>query len=162
MPIESVVTLDRRALLSIAVSTRLFSVEEAESLLGGVLDRLGSGELPDGHQAVACRLESGAPLIGWTYFGPDQHASDVWNLWWIGVTRGSLGTGAGRQLLHHAEKTVASHGGRVLVIETSDAEALARARRFYEVQGYRECGRIPDFYSEGESKVIFARRPRPA
>ena len=162
MQIEHVDTRDRVALLSIAVSTGLFSSEEAELLLGGVLDGLGSGALPDGHQAVACRLQPDAPLIGWTYFAPDQHASNVWNLWWIGVDPGSHGTGAGLKLLQHAEKIVASHGGRVLVIETSDAEALARARRFYEVQGYKECGRIPDFYAESESKVVFARRPRAA
>jgi ribosomal protein S18 acetylase RimI-like enzyme len=162
MRIEPVAIQNRGALLSIAVSTGLFTSEEADFLLGGVLDRLSSGELPDGHQAFACRPEPGASLIGWTYFAPDQHASGVWNLWWIGVHPGSHGTGVGLQLLHHAEKIVASHGGRVLVVETSDAVALARARRFYEVEGYRECGRIPDFYAEGEAKVLFARRPRSA
>jgi ribosomal protein S18 acetylase RimI-like enzyme len=160
MHIETADNQDRDALLGIAVRTGLFTPEEAEGLLGGVLEGLASGSLPEGHQSAACRLRSGGPLIGWTYFAPDDHAEGVWNLWWIGVDPEHHGVGAGLHLLRHAEKIVSSKAGRVLVIETSDAPALARARRFYESQGYRECGRIPDFYAEGESKVIFARRPR--
>jgi ribosomal protein S18 acetylase RimI-like enzyme len=160
MQIETVINQDRQALIAIAVSTGLFTSEEAEGLLGGVLDGLASGSLPEGHQAVACRLRAGGSFVGWTYFAPDQHAQGVWNLWWIGVDPEHHGVGAGVQLLRHAESVVASKGGRVLIIETSDALALARARRFYEAQGYRECGRIPDFYAEGESKVVFARCPR--
>lgn len=159
MAIESVATSDRIALLSIAVSTELFSCEDAELLLGGVLDGLAFGTLPDGHQAVACRLDPNGPLVGWAYFAPDQHASGVWNLWWIGVTPNSHGTGAGLQLLQHVEKVIASQECRILIVETSDSDALARARRFYGRHGYMECGRIPDFYAEGESKVTFARRP---
>ena len=160
MRIETADHRDRDALLGIAVRTGLFTPEEAEGLLGGVLDGFALGSLPEGHQAAACRLLPGGTLIGWTYLAPAQHARGVWNLWWIGVDPEHHGTRAGLQLLHHAEKTASSNGGRVLVIETSDAPALARARRFYEAQGYRECGRIPDFYAEGESMMIFARRPR--
>jgi ribosomal protein S18 acetylase RimI-like enzyme len=160
MQVETVVNQDREALLAVAVSTGLFTSAEAEGLLGGVLDGLASDSLPEGHQAAACRLLAGDPIIGWTYFAPDQHAQGVWNLWWIGVDPEHHGVGAGVLLLRHAEKTVASKGGRVLVVETSDALALARARRFYEAQGYPECGRIPDFYAEGESKVVFSRCPR--
>lgn len=160
MQIDTVVNQDREALLAIAVRTGLFTSDEAESLLGGVLDGLASGSLPEGHQAAACRLRAGESFIGWTYFAPDPHAQGVWNLWWIGVDPEHHGAGAGVQLLRHAEKTVAAEGGRVLVIETSDAPALASARRLYAAQGYLECGRIPNFYAEGESKVVFARRPR--
>lgn len=160
MQLERVVNQDRGALLAISVSTGLFTSEEAEGLLGGVLDGLASGSLPEGHQAAACRLRAGGSLVGWTYFALDQHAQGVWNLWWIGVDPEHHGLGGGVLLLRHVEKIVASKGGRVLVIETSDAPAFARARRFYEAQGYVECGRIPDFYAEDESKVVFARRPR--
>ena len=160
MHIDTAQTQDRDALLEIAARTGVFTPEAAEGLLGSVLDELASDRLPTGHQAAACRLRAGGTLIGWTYFAPDQYAEGVWNLWWIGVDPEHQGLGAGLHLLRHAERVVSSKGGRVLVIETSDAPALARARRFYEAQGYRACGRIPDFYSEGESKVIFARRPR--
>ena len=61
-------------------------------------------------------------------------------------------------MLAHVEESVVRAGGRLLVIETSDSDALARARRFYARAGYEDCGRIPHFYAENEAKVIFARR----
>ena len=160
MVIESATLKDRGHLLSIAVSTGLFTAEEAESLLGEVLDGLNSQSLPPGHQAFCCRSSPDDAPVGWSYLAPDQHAPDIWNLWWIGVLPSSHGKGVGALLLHYAESTAARLGARLVVIETSATEPLGRARRFYESQGYSECGRIPDFYSEGDAKVIFARRPR--
>lgn len=160
MLIDCVSSADRDHLVRIAVSTGLFTPEEAEALLGDVLDGLAAATLPPGHTAVCCRRHPGEPAVGWSYFAPDPHASGIWNLWWIGVSPEHHGTGAGRLLLRGVEGEVAALGGRILIIETSAADALARARRFYAAQGYLECGRVPDFYAEGEAKVIFARRPR--
>jgi ribosomal protein S18 acetylase RimI-like enzyme len=163
MLINSVTPQERTHLLDVAKRTGLFGEAEAESLLGGVLDGLKSSALPEGHQALSCRTELEGPAIGWVYFAPDDHAAAVWNLWWIGVDPKEHGTEAGRALLLQVERSVVGAGGRVLIIETSDSEALARARRFYARSGYIECGRIPHFYAEDEAKVIFARRlPRAA
>lgn len=162
MLIEPVITEDRARLLNIAISTGLFTDGEAEALLGGVLSAFTSGTLPSGHQAVSIRNRAGEPALGWSYFAPDQYAEDVWNVWWIGIDPQKHGTGAAQTLLRYIEDKVALVDGRVLVIETSSGDALARARRFYLAQGYAECGRIPDFYAPGESKVIFARHPRSA
>lgn len=147
---------ERARLLDVAVSTGLFRAEEAEGLLGVVLDGLAAGELPAGHGAVAVDGAGGA--AGWAYYAPDPYAADVWNLWWIGVDPAAHGTGLGRILLEHAEAAAAAGGGRVLVIETSDQAPMARARAFYARAGYGERGRIPDFYADGEAKVIFSRR----
>jgi ribosomal protein S18 acetylase RimI-like enzyme len=160
MYVESISSEERDSLLSIAINTGLFTVEEAESMLGGIIDGFGSRDMPEGHQAFCCRLNSVEPPVGWAYLAPDPHASGIWNLWWIGVSPVEHGTGAGKLLLRHAENLVAQCEGRLLIIETSDTEPLTRARRFYESQGYMECGRIPDFYAPGDGKVIFARQPR--
>ena len=157
MLINSVTPHERAHLLGVATRTGLFSEEEAESLLGGVLDSIEAMELPEGHQAFSCREVTGGVAIGWCYFAPDDHATGVWNLWWIGVDPEEHGTDAGRAMLAHVEERVVGSGGRLLVIETSDSEALARARRFYTRAGYKECGRIPHFYAESEAKVVFAR-----
>jgi ribosomal protein S18 acetylase RimI-like enzyme len=157
MLINSVTPQERAHLLGIATRTGLFSEEEAESLLGGVLDGLKATELPEGHQAFSCRKEADGAAVGWCYFAPDDHAAGVWNLWWIGVDPTEHGSKAGRAILAHVEESVIRAGGRLLVIETSDSEALARARRFYTRAGYKDCGHIPHFYAENEAKVIFAR-----
>ena len=157
MLVNSAIPEERAHLLGIATRTGLFSQEEAESLLGGVLDGLDAKELPDGHQAFSCRKVVGGAAVGWCYFAPDDHAAGVWNLWWIGVDPEEHGTEAGHAMLAHVEGSVVGAGGRLLVIETNDTEALSRARRFYARAGYKDCGRIPHFYAENEAKVIFAR-----
>ena len=84
----------------------------------------------------------------------------MWNVWWIGVAPERHGAGVGAALLAHVERRATDRGGRVLVIETSDGPATARARTFYRRAGYDECGRVPDFYASDEAKVIFAKRLR--
>ena len=148
---------ERAALLSLAVSTGLFTPTDAEGLLGGILDELAAGDLPEGHAAVACRKSHDGPAIGWSYYAPDPYANRVWNVWWIGVHPNHHGDGAGQRLLAHIEQSAIASGARVIVIETSDQAPLDRARRFYTKLGYAERGRIPDFYAEGDAKVIFSR-----
>jgi ribosomal protein S18 acetylase RimI-like enzyme len=158
MQIKPVTPQERAHLLGIAIRTGLFTEADAESLLGGVLDGIEAKALPEDHHALSCRKEPDGAAIGWCYFAPDNYAADVWNLWWIGVDPVEHGTEAGRAILAQVEESVLASGGRLLIIETSDADGMARARRFYARAGYKECGRIPDFYAENEAKVIFARR----
>lgn len=149
---------ERAPLLALAVSTGLFSPDEAESLLGGVLDGFVDGTLGAGHTVLAIRQEAGAPPVGWTYFAPDAYAAAVWNVWWIGVAAPVQGAGLATALLRHVEGAIGARQARLVVIETSDQSPMARARRFYTREGYLECGRVPDFYADGEAKVIFAKR----
>jgi ribosomal protein S18 acetylase RimI-like enzyme len=157
MIITPVAANERSALLELSIATGLFSAEDAEGLLGGILDSLASHELPEGHAAVACRTSADGAAMGWSYFAPDAYAAGVFNVWWIGVDPAQHGTGAGECLLAHVECAAGAAGARVIVIETSDQAPLARARRFYAKRGYAERGRIPDFYARGDAKVIFSR-----
>jgi ribosomal protein S18 acetylase RimI-like enzyme len=160
MNIVTVEPTERSALLAVAVQTGLFSAGDAEALLGSVLDQLEAGTLPAGHAALVCRPRPSAPIAGWTYFAPDQYADGVWNVWWLGVSPESQGAGVGQSLLRAAESLAHAAGARVVVVETSSRDPLARARTFYAKEGYAECGRVPDFYGDGDHKVIFSRRPR--
>ena len=160
MNVESVEPKDRSALLAIAVRTGLFSTDDAEALLGGVLDGIFAATLPAGHMALACRPGPAAAIAGWTYFAPDQYAEGVWNVWWLGVSPESIGTGVGQKLLRAAEARAHGAGARIIVVETSSRAPQARARAFYAKEGYAECGCVPDFYGDGDHKVIFSRRPR--
>ncbi|MBD2107024.1 GNAT family N-acetyltransferase [Nodosilinea sp. FACHB-13] len=157
MIITGVRESEREELLSLAVSTGLFTPEDAEGLLGGILDGLAAGGLPEGHMAVACRKSHDSEAIGWSYYAPDPYAENILNVWWIGVAPEHHGSGAGHVLLLHIEKEARDQGVRVVVIETSDQAPMARARKFYDKQGYAERGRIPDFYGQGDAKVIFSR-----
>jgi ribosomal protein S18 acetylase RimI-like enzyme len=147
---------DTPTLLELAVATGLFTPEDAEALLGGVLRDLHAGCLDVGHQAHVWPDEASGEPVGWVYLAPTPKADGVWDLWWIGVAPRRQGTGVGAAMLRAVEALVQAAGGRLLVIETS-AE-LTRTRDFYRRRGYDECGRIPDFYAVGDDKIVFARR----
>jgi ribosomal protein S18 acetylase RimI-like enzyme len=149
---------ESRDLVALAASTGIFAPNEAEVLLGGVLDDLHAGRLGEGHQAhVWANDETGVPE-GWVYLAPTFKADGVWDLWWIGVGPQVQGAGVGGALLRSIEGLVRDAGGRLLIIETSSTPPLAPARRFYTRRGYQLCGTIPDFYAAGDDKVIFAKR----
>lgn len=163
MVITPVQANERQELLDLAVRTGLFSANEAEGLLGGVLESLAAQQAPEGHVAVACRASSGEKILGWSYFAPDPYVERVFNIWWIGADPLQHGRGVGSALLSHVETEAGKAGARVAIIETSDQPRLARARAFYAKRGYAERGRIPDFYGVGDAKVIFSRTlARPA
>jgi GNAT superfamily N-acetyltransferase len=146
------------ALVDLAIATGLFAPGEADSLLRAVLDDLHTGKLNDGHVVqVWADPEGGAP-VGWAYFAINDKTNGVWDLWWIGVAPLRQGQGVGDTLLSAVEHHVRDAGGRLLLIETSSLPALARTRKFYAKRGYVPCGRVPDFYADGDDKVIFAKR----
>lgn len=143
------------ALVALGASTGLFTPQEADVLLRQVLDDLHAGRLGEGHQAHVWTDAAGHPA-GWVYFSPDPHADGVWELWWIGVAPNRQRTGVGAELMSFVEARVRAEGGRVLMVATSSLPALEPTRRFYMRRGYHACGRVPDYYANGDDKVIFA------
>lgn len=85
-------------------------------------------------------------------------ANQIWDLWWIGVAPQRHGQGIGDELLRFVEDQVRAARGRVLIIETSSLPKLERTRSFYMKRGYAFCGQVPDFYADGDDKVLFAKR----
>ena len=123
-----------------------------------MLDALHAGQLGEGHQAHVWADGPDGPPAGWVYFAPTPNADGVWDLWWIGADPARQGRGIGGELLGFVEERARESGGRLLLIETSSQPALDPTRRFYAKRGYAECGRVPDFYGEGDAKVIYAKR----
>ena len=50
--------------------------------------------------------------------------------------------------------SVRSFGARKLYLSTSDLPEYADAVRFYEKYGFKEEGRLVDYFREGEAKII--------
>ena len=147
------------ALIALALTTGLFTEEEAEHLLGATLDGIASGALsPPSHAARLALDPASGRAVGWTYTARDEHAEGVFELMWIGVGEEEQGRGAGKLLLLDAEDHARRNGGRLMLVCTSSQPATERARAFYERRGYAQCGRIPNFYAEGDDKVIFVKQ----
>ncbi len=151
------VPVDTPLLVALADSTGIFQPHETESFQE-LLDDLHSGSLGEGHQAEVWADSPVDTPAGWVYFSPVAMADRVWNLWWIGVAPARQGQGIGGQLLQSVESHVQSAGGRILIIESSALPRFDSTRQFYTRRGYLECGRVPDFYADGDDKVIFVKR----
>ncbi len=150
--------VDTPALLALADASGLFQPLEVEALLGSVLDDFHANRLGPGHQVQVWSDSPAGTPAGWVYFAPTDKADGVWDLWWIGVAPARQGQGIGSELIRFVEGQVRAAGGRLLVVETSSLPALDPTRAFYARHGYARCGMVPDFYADGDGKVIYAKR----
>jgi ribosomal protein S18 acetylase RimI-like enzyme len=88
----------------------------------------------------------------------DVESEGTWELFWIGVSRSSEGTGVGSALLADAEDVAKRAGARTMRVCTSSTAATARARAFYERKGYKRGGEPEvDFYGPGDDKLEYAK-----
>jgi len=166
---------DRQIVLSFLAETGFFRPDEIDIARELIDSALAEG--PKGHYQsfVAC-VEQGPDCglkkagnanpqseirnpkslpVGWVCWGPTPCTLGTFDIYWIGVAPAWQGRGIGRALTNFAEQGIAERGGRLFVVETSSREAYTPTRRFYETLGYREAGRIPDFYGPGDDRVIF-------
>lgn len=151
---------DTAAIIGVAVASGLFPADEVAPLCEAVEAVLAGQQGPD-HQIALWAEEPDDPPVGVAYFGPDPMTDRKWDLWMIAVTASHQGRGIGGQLLRYTEARVRERDGRLLLIETSSLPKFDPTRAFYARHSYREVARIPDFYTDGDSKVIFAKRLAP-
>jgi D-alanine-D-alanine ligase len=109
---------------------------------------------------VVYRSDNGS-VEGYACFGPHSLTRGTYDLYWIAVDQEARGQGIGRALLSFVENKVRAHGGRLLLIETSDTPAYAAARALYESGGYHLEATIRDFYAPGDNLLIFAKAINP-
>jgi ribosomal protein S18 acetylase RimI-like enzyme len=124
----------------------------------------------DGLRLVASRLDAhvagteraawlvahiGTRPCGLLYAAPEALADRVWNALMLVVAPDARGRGVGRELMRHLERTV---DARLILVETSGVAAFAVQRAFYAGLGYTEVARLPDYYADGDAKVVFLRR----
>jgi ribosomal protein S18 acetylase RimI-like enzyme len=145
---------DSPALVEIAAATAVFKPHELVALQE-VLDDYHAANSGYGHRAVV--WDAGG-VGGFAYFAPTAMTDRTWELWWIAVAPAGQGRGLGGTLLGHAEAEARAAGGRLLLIETSSTPPYVPTRGFYLRHGYALAAQIPDFYADGDDKVIFSKR----
>jgi ribosomal protein S18 acetylase RimI-like enzyme len=153
--VREVTPADRAAAAEALEASGAFRQEEIRVALG-VLDDALAGGADAGYALLA--VESGGQFRGYVCAGSTPLTVSTWHVYWICVHPAVQGTGAGRALETRLEELVRSRGGERLVVETSGRPDYERARRFYEMAGYREVGRIPDFYGAGDDCVLYCKR----
>ena len=155
MDLRALVADDLVALPRLAEATGFFMTEEVAIV--AELCAHAQGPNPDGYRFVVAAARDDARALGFACWGLAGQSDAVYDLYWIVVDPASQGQGVGRRLLGHAEDDVRARGGRSLVAETEGSALYAPTRAFYLTNGYRELGRIPDFYRVGADKVFFGK-----
>lgn len=144
----------RAPLEALLRDTRFFREEEVAVALE-VFDAYCAAPDAD-YSALAALLPDGA-LAGYVVYGRTPGTDRTWDIYWIAVSPALQGAGIGTLLIDEVERRL--HGrARMLLVETSGQPLYAGTRAFYERRGYREVARVPDFYADGDDRVILARR----
>ncbi len=103
---------------------------------------------------------AGGKLLGYACWGPRDLSGNGYDLYWICADPDVQGKGVGRALLRGVEDEIRQRSGVWLVIETSDTDHYAPARRLYERCGYTLAMYLPDFYRDGDGLCTYTRRLR--
>ncbi len=147
---------DKAVVMGLIEATDFFHAHEmavAEELVDVYLDVPGQSD----YQVVVIEDERGA-VAGYLTFGPTPMAVGVYDLYWMAVDPRAQGQGYGRRLVEWLEDYVKAEKGRLIIIETSSSPKYEPTRRFYLGLKYTEVARIPDYYQDGDDRVIYTKR----
>ena len=101
--------------------------------------------------------ENDGTILGYHCTGKRPLTDAVYDLYWIVTDPDHGKQGIGKSLLEHAESFVLQNNGRWMLIETSSKESYGATRNFYMRNNYSIISEINDFYSKGESLLVFGK-----
>jgi len=139
---------DVEALKEVLNTIELFPAEYLEDMMSDYLTN------PETEDIWFTTTENDKP-ISLGYCAPEKFTEGTFNLYAIGVKKEKQGKGLGGKMMQYLENQLKTAGHRVLIVETSSAPELKLTREFYPKQAYKQVAVLPDFWSEGEDKVIF-------
>ena len=104
------------------------------------------------------KMQEQGNIEGFAVFGRSPMTAWGWDLYWIVVEKRLQGKGRGKALLGLLEKVALAETGRVILrAETSGRPEYEGQRLFYLGAGFKETGRISDFYEAGDDLVTFCK-----
>jgi ribosomal protein S18 acetylase RimI-like enzyme len=97
-------------------------------------------------------------ILGFISYGPIPLTEKRYDLYWIAVDPACGRSGVGSQLLAAMENDLQQAGPGHIYIDTSSTEGYAKARAFYEKNGYQVASLLKDFYREGDDRVLYLKK----
>ncbi len=140
--------------------TGFFREDEIAVALELIDERLAKGDASGYHFWFADRKGSSGLPVGYVCYGPTPCTLGSFDLYWVAVDSACQGHGLGRVLMELAELSATKMNGRRMYIETSGKKQYDPTRAFYHALGYAEAARLPDFYDDGDDKIIFQKTLR--
>lgn len=154
MRIRRLAPPDREAVLDLLTNRGTFTSDEIAVAMELVDASLAGSR---DYRVLVCD-DGGNSLAGYVCYGPTPMTDGTFDLYWIASCATRRGKGVGTHLVRAMEAELLEAGARLVRIETSQLEGYDAARSFYARLGYREVGRIHDFYRLGDDLVTLARR----
>ncbi len=159
MPYRAVLTeSDAGHIEAVTRATGFFSDEEVGIARELAEENLSKGEAVSGYYFLVLDAADNHGLDAFACFGPVPGTKTSFDLYWIVVSPGAQGRGAGRRLIDAVEKRIRAAGGKQIYADTSSRPLYAPTRAFYERTGFVQVALLPDFYDDGDGKVIYAKR----
>jgi len=152
--VRGLVSGDREAVFGILRTSGVFTLEEVGVALELVDHAIANGV--DGDYIAFTGVRDGN-VCGYVCIGRTPMTASTWHLYWLCVGADAAGAGVGRVLAAHAEAFARDRGAERFVLETSSQPSYDSARRFYEDCGYRQVGRIKDFYKPNDDCLIYCK-----
>jgi len=109
---------------------------------------------PESRALVSERDGTAAALA---LFGPVAGARDTWHLSAVLLAPGVQAHEVGRAMIQGIVEHVKAAGARLLIAELPADAALGRSISLLRANGFRQEGRVPDFYRDGVA-LLFLRR----
>lgn len=151
--IRKIKASDIEILQNITYSIDIFSEEEksvAMELINDSVNNINS----DYNSFV---YEEDNIISGYYIIGKRPLTDGVYDLYWIVVNPNEQNKGIGQKLLNDAEDFVIKNNGRWMIAETSSKIEYESTRKFYFRNKYSIVSEIRDFYSVGDSLIVFGK-----
>ncbi|MEW6721232.1 MAG: GNAT family N-acetyltransferase [Thermodesulfobacteriota bacterium] len=127
-----------------------FEVDVAMELVDVALTQKGQ----DDYHPFVLAEEDGA-VAAYACFGKNPMTKSTFDLYWIATRADRMGKGYGKAMVEFVVEEVRRRGGKLLVIETSSQESYGTTRLFYDRIGATLAATLPDYYDEGDDKLIY-------
>jgi GNAT superfamily N-acetyltransferase len=144
---------DREAIRALISGTRAFKPHEVEVAMELVDVALTQKDQDDYHPYVL--VEEDGTVAAYACFGKNPMTRATYDLYWIATRADRMGKGYGRAMVAFVAGEVRRAGGKLLVIETSSQESYGTTRLFYDKIGATLAATLPDYYDDGDDKIIY-------
>jgi len=138
------------------IEARVFTREEINVAMELIDIVMKDGKQKD--YKIDCMVDGQDQPVGYICYGPTPMTEGTFDLYWIVVGPNFQGRGIGSRLIDFLEKALKGMDGRMILAETSSIPEYVDAQRFYLQKGFKEVGRVPDYYYPGNDRITYCKR----